>query len=1272
MTTLIRRVLMLVLAWAGVFAPFEAALANRTITAVTLNGAASVSVLPGATITVAINVTTDLLGGGNPTRWRSTGWRVSTTAPGTVTCINHANHDAVGIYNETFSITAPATVGNYNAYFIAYSDDACGAGASATRTLANGVVVAIPLAITSATLNGVASVTVNPGAAITAVVNVTSNSAVPGFQWRSTGWRIDTAAPGTVTCVNHPNHDTAGSYSETFSVTAPSSSGTDNAYFIAYTDEACSTGPSATFTMTNAVTVLSLTELNSTGGTTATNGLHFYLEDTTKMQVRKLNSSGTVNGQVYAQGAIPPSNQLDNGVFIRANGLVYGPPHAVSMTFAANGGMYNTYSITQASPLNPAVTGVQQSATGNFGITAGPQVSVVWKYTLPQDFLIAEVTVTIPGGYPVSAANPVRYYHVFDTFLGGSDSGCGFSNVDAATNKRIVGTYQPASGGCTSVGALPAGVNVVESFRERSGPPFSSYCASGWQSFFLNGTTNCSVLQAAQMSQALAPTLIDTGIGIEMDFTTAGTHTFSYDFVIGSPTPPYDHLEIQHDGSGTLCPETVTVLACTVSTVPCPAANIVSTGSLTGTITASAPPAVTATPTPFTVGSVSSTASVALQAAAAGTVTLGASGLSTVPANGVKCWNTATLGQSCLMTFANTPCVGGYECQEAGTTYNNPPTATNRNPLYTKLSGTNFSFDVRALQSSGAVATGYTAASGVTVELFDDTTPPASCSAYASPVATLPITFAASDNGRKATGNFNLTNAYAKLRCRVADTNPTTPVYGCSSDTFSVRPSAATLLTSAAAPAPSAAATPIIKAGANFNLRATTSTGSNYAGSLARDANKLTAQITTQDLTQASGGVVGTLSPDTLTGNAAAVNATYSEVGHLYLAPGAYRDDSFTVTDQPGSCATASPSNCDCVTDTTGDANLSDVLSGGKYGCSIGNKTASMGRFVPDHFSVTSPAFTAGCGVGAYTYMAQPFSLTASIEAQNSTNARTRNYSGVFAKGVVTTQAENSNSGTALGARVVFTAPWATGAGAGAATYTATQFTRPTTTTADATWGAFDALAMGVRVVDMPDGVLLINRDMEEANTTCTADALTTSNGTCTAVTLTSNARVRFGRLRLQNAYGSELLGLSVPLEAQFWNGGSFTRNTLDTCTSLSPANVNLINYQGGITGTNMGVSHVTSVAAFTAGASNVNLSKPSPAPNAMGSLDLILNLGSAGAPITCPTTIQASPLGASTSAALSFLSGRWCTATSYDRDPTARATFGVFRSPLIYRRENY
>jgi VCBS repeat-containing protein len=115
---------------------------SRSINSVTLNGGTSVTVAPGASITAAVNVTTDNGGGNND--WQSTGWRISTTAPGTLTVVNHTNYTNSGTFTETFTITAPTTPGTYNAYFIAYANDTGTGGsaqASATFVLSASIVV---------------------------------------------------------------------------------------------------------------------------------------------------------------------------------------------------------------------------------------------------------------------------------------------------------------------------------------------------------------------------------------------------------------------------------------------------------------------------------------------------------------------------------------------------------------------------------------------------------------------------------------------------------------------------------------------------------------------------------------------------------------------------------------------------------------------------------------------------------------------------------------------------------------------------------------------------------------------------------------------------------------------------------------------------------------------------------------------------------------------------------------------------------------------------
>jgi PKD repeat protein len=103
-----------------------------------LDGGTSVTVGPGESITIQINVTTS----GSSNDWESTSWRISTTSPGTMTCVNTPNHTSSGTYTETFSITAPSTAGTYNAYFRAHDGNSCSStDQSSLHTMTNAVVV---------------------------------------------------------------------------------------------------------------------------------------------------------------------------------------------------------------------------------------------------------------------------------------------------------------------------------------------------------------------------------------------------------------------------------------------------------------------------------------------------------------------------------------------------------------------------------------------------------------------------------------------------------------------------------------------------------------------------------------------------------------------------------------------------------------------------------------------------------------------------------------------------------------------------------------------------------------------------------------------------------------------------------------------------------------------------------------------------------------------------------------------------------------------------
>jgi len=106
--------------------------------------------------------------------------------------------------------------------------------------------------IISATLNGASSAVVLPTTSITATVTVTTTS---GSDWASTRYRIE---GGSWVCVDTPDHVySSGMHTDTesFNINAPSSLGTYDVSFQAYSGDSCGTLGS-TYTLTNGIIVV--------------------------------------------------------------------------------------------------------------------------------------------------------------------------------------------------------------------------------------------------------------------------------------------------------------------------------------------------------------------------------------------------------------------------------------------------------------------------------------------------------------------------------------------------------------------------------------------------------------------------------------------------------------------------------------------------------------------------------------------------------------------------------------------------------------------------------------------------------------------------------------------------------------------------------------------------------------------------------------------------------------------------------------------------------
>ena len=678
--------------------------------------------------------------------------------------------------------------------------------------------------------------------------------------------------------------------------------------------------------------------------------------------------------------------------------------------------------------------------------------------------------------------------------------------------------------------------------------------------------------------------------------------------------PPPDHYEIQGPASGTNCANqtfTIRAWANAAQTVP------YTVGVTTGTLTQSGNPASLPSLGAFTIPAGSSTVNITpISFPAPGTTTF-----NTTATPALAGATTCNFGGSTSCAFSVSACVTDFNCVQTGT-----DSITGR--LFTRVSGTALNFDVVARKSDGTTATTYAsdADKPVTVELVDGSGS-AVCASRVAPspaIASQAVTFTKAaqptELGRKSI-SFTVPNAYRNLRCRVTDTITPT-VQGCSLDSFAIRPPLAAVGTVPAMATPPAATTAAtIRAGNTFTTSALTTAGTNYSPSLSQDASKLTAQISTNVLTQQAGGTVGALTPTALVSNAAAVAATYSEVGYLYLAAGAYFDNAsptFTAIDS----ATG-----DCV---AGFFDTPDAS--GKVGCGIGTAATSFGRFIPDHFATSviaaaTPTRPIGCppastcpvnasGASGLAYSNQPFSIA--ITARNATGGTTTNYQNSFSK------AATISAWNALGATGGGSANPGGGAMANAG-FAANTFVNGVASSVTPSYGTV-----------LP--TLLASTSVFFRADENTGGDSVTSLRSPSAASVEAGLQIASARINIANAYGSEKLALPMPFTVQYWSGTNWLQSTTDSTTSFNSA---LVAAGGNLTATlvsgaaNCVAVNAPAIGSVAAGVRTVSLVATGPCS---------YSISLAGMPVYLPIATAAG----------------------------GRATFGIFKSPLVYRRENY
>lgn len=575
-------------------------------------------------------------------------------------------------------------------------------------------------------------------------------------------------------------------------------------------------------------------------------------------------------------------------------------------------------------------------------------------------------------------------------------------------------------------------------------------------------------------------------------------------------------------------------------------------------------------------------------------------------------------------------------------------------PIHTKVAAKGFSLDLLALDSSGALMTTYNKT--VTIELVDASSS-TTCSSMTQLQNVGTYTFTGSgtgnDNGRK-TYPFNYANAANNVRVRMTD-NSSPAVISCSTDNFAIRPDSfintsasdndwATAGTTRTLYNTAATGGNVHKAGQPFSMSATAvnalnATTTNYTGT--------PSAILSACLQPTSGCMLGTFSAGTWVNTAGVLTtntASYNDAGAFTMQ---LSDANFASVDAADSTAAER---------------------------TITSTSFNVGRFVPDHFDLAAsniPLFRTfdttdgSCNSAAsapkrrFTYIGQAFGYVtapqATLTARNSIGSTTTNYQGTLWHNPTSTASYSSTNtlDTTLTSAPIVTS---NNNGTGVVAITSTDklaHTRNITTPQN----PFNAaISLSMNATDSSESVVT-------GNGTINTSSPLIFNGTGSGIAFDAGNLFRYGRLMLSNANGTETLDLPIPMATQYWNGSNFVSNTDDNCTALAGLNITLKNYTKNLAACETAISIS---GPFNAGKSNLKLLKPGVGNN--GSVDLLVNLGATATGQTCTPTATTS-----TAAAQSYLQGKWSGAT-YDKNPTARATFGIYKNAneFIYMREMY
>lgn len=456
--------------------------------------------------------------------------------------------------------------------------------------------------------------------------------------------------------------------------------------------------------------------------------------------------------------------------------------------------------------------------------------------------------------------------------------------------------------------------------------------------------------------------------------------------------------------------------------------------------------------------------------------------------------------------------------------------------IKTKIANKNHDLDIYAINALGSgINTTY--AGTVNVELLDAPDNSGTLDIYGcrsnwgSSVAYFlgSVTFAGGDNGKKTLSVTPYPNAVPVARVRVTD--PATGARGCSTDAFAIRPkefqvvasdddaSTAGLTRSLPTGGYSSTSTPIHKAGQPFTLQVTP------LGEGGAAVSGYTGQPTVSAIVLELGTVLGN----------AAMTAAWSVSG------GVLRNDSLTYS-EVGAVRLR--------VEDTSFADI-DVADSSVAERSIENDDVKVGRFVPDHFTVTKNTLDPACGT--FSYIGQNFGYgtgAATLTAANALGTPTLGYTGMLGFSSKLTSIPQATFGVyddpAIAGTPTLNVPGGAhtvsdlGNGTGRILLPSINVIRPTTLI-----GSFSADigiefptftdSDGVAIAPAGDSPIIMG---------------TANSGTGAPFINPAHNQMRYGRLFLESSYGSERADLNMALRTEYFDGVSFVPGP-DTCTTL-------------------------------------------------------------------------------------------------------------------------